>query len=289
MDPTVFAQLLVFSLLIGSLYGLVALGLTMIWGVMNVFNLAHGAMMVVGMYTVWWTTTAIGVPPYLGLPVAVAVLFVLGVGMYVSTIAPIMDGPENKQLIVTLGWLLILVALVQLLFSPEPRRIETDLGAIEIAGVFVPLPQLIALVIALAAVGGMIGLLYYTAIGRAIRATADNRESAHYVGLNIRRIDAVTFGIGASLAGVAGGAIATIQRFDPYLGDVYLVFAFIVVVLGGLGSFKGAIVGGIIIGLLQVFGSFYLPGSTYRILLFLVFICLLLFRPTGIFGVSQNA
>lgn len=288
MDPTIFAQLFVFGLLIGSVYGLVALGLTMIWGVMGVFNFAHGAMMVVGMYTVWFVSTRLGLPVLLGIPIAVLLLFVLGVAIHLSTIEPLMEESAGTHLIVTLGWMLILVASVQLTFTPAPRHLDTGWGAYEVAGVFLPRARLFGLAITITAVAAIVGLLYYTATGRAIRATADNRQSAAYAGLNLRRVDALTFGLGAGLAGLAGAVIVFVQRFDPYLGNFYLLVAFIVVVLGGLGSFKGALLGGIIIGMLQVYGQFYLPGTTYQILLLGVFIVILLLRPDGLFGVRTD-
>jgi branched-chain amino acid transport system permease protein len=284
MDPTIFVQLLVFGLLLGSIYGLVGLGLTMIWGVMDVINIAHGALMVVGMYAVWYAVASLGVPLLVAVPLAVVLLFGIGMLIHRSTIAPIVDAPGSRQLIVTLGWLLIIVAAVQIIFSPTPRSLDLDLGAIELYGVFVPVGRLLGLVVTLCAVALMLVFLYYTTLGRAIRATADNRESAKYVGINIRRIDLVTFGIGVALAGLAGATIPLFQRFDPYLGDFYLSTAFVVTVLGGLGSFPGALVGGVVIGIVQVFGSFYLPGSTNRVLVFLIFIGVLLFKPTGLFG-----
>lgn len=287
MDPTIFAQLLVFGLLLGSVYGLVALGLTMIWGVMNVINVAHGALMVVGMYTVWYVTSVAG-SPFLGILVAVVLLFVLGVGMHLTTIAPFMEESEFNNLIVTVAWLLILVAAIQILFSSQPRRLKVDFGTLEVAGVFLPGGRLFGTTLTVGAVGVMVAFLYYTHLGRAIRATADNRQSAQYVGIDIRRVEYLTFGIGAALAGLAGAVIPFVQRFDPYLGNVYLVMAFVVTVLGGLGSFTGAVLGGVLIGLVQVFGAFYLPGSVNRILLFVIFIAVLLLKPEGLFGSGSS-
>lgn len=283
-DPTIVAQLLVFGLLLGSIYALVALGLTMIFGVMDVINLAHGALMVVGMYTVWYVSGVTGLSPFLAIPVAVVVVALLGGVIYLATVAPFVDTDDGNDLVVTLGWLLILVAGMELLFSHQPRSLDIDLGSYELVGVFLPGARLFGLVVALAAVAAMIGLLYRTRLGLAIRATADNRQSAMYVGLDTRRVDTLTFALGAGLAGLAGAIIPFLQRFDPHLGNFYLVTAFVVVVLGGLGSFRGALVGGVLVGLVQVFGSFYLPGSSYRILVLLVFILVLLFLPEGLHG-----
>jgi len=289
MDPTILAQLLVFGLLIGSVYGLVALGMTMIWGVMGVVNVAHGALMALGMYAVWYATMESSVNPVLAVPLVALLLFGVGIAIHRSTIHPFMETSGFNNLIVTVAWLLILTAAIQIVFSPTPRRVEFDHGALEVLGVYLPAGRLFGLAVTVTTVAAMVVFLEFTHLGRAIRATADNRTSAKYVGLNVKRVDHLTFGIGAALAGVAGAVIPFIQRFDPYTGEFYLVIAFVVSVLGGLGSFYGALLGGVLIGLIEVFGAFYLPGSTNRILIFIVFILVLLFRPKGIAsGVSHD-
>jgi branched-chain amino acid transport system permease protein len=282
--PTVFAQLVVFSILLGGIYGLVALGLTMIFGVMDVINFAHGAFLVVAMYTVWFVSGTAGLSPFLVIPVAVAVLFGLGVAVHRATIAPIMEAPQENQLIVTFGVFLILVSLLEMSFTSTPRSLDLELGSFGVAGVFIPEGQFIALVIAVVAVTATWLFLRRTMLGRAIRGTADNREGAQYVGINVPRIDYLTFGIGAALAGLAGAAIPLFQQFDPFLGEQYLINAFVVVVLGGLGSFPGALLGGLVIGFVQVFGAFFLPGTFYQVLIFSIFIAILLLRPSGLLG-----
>lgn len=283
-DPAALAQLIVFGLLLGGIYGLVALGLTMIFGVMDVINFAHGAFMVVAMYTVWYVSGLLGLSPLLFIPLAVLVLFVLGVIVHLGTIAPIMEAPQENQLIVTFGVLLILVSAIEMIFTPDPQNYNIDLGSIVVAGVFAPEGQLYALILAVGAMVGTWLFLQRTMLGRAIRATADNREGARYVGINVPRIDYLTFGFGAALAGLAGAAIPLFQTFDPFLGDRWLINAFVVVVLGGLGSFPGAFLGGMIIGFVQVFGIFYLSGSFYQVVIFAIFIVVLLIKPEGLLG-----
>lgn len=283
-DPTIIAQLVVFGILLGGIYGLVALGLTMIFGVMDIINFAHGAFLVVAMYAVWYVSETVGITPFLAIPVAVALLFVLGIVVHRATIAPIMDAPQENQLIVTFGVLLILVSLLEMRFTADPRSLDLDLGSTDVAGVFVPDGQLYALIIAIVTMVSTWLFLNRTMLGRAIRGTADNRDGAQYVGINVKRIDHLTFGIGAALAGLAGAAIPLFQSFNPFLGDQYLVNAFVVVVLGGLGSFPGALLGGLIIGFVQVFGSFYLSGSYYQVVIFLLFIIVLLVKPEGLLG-----
>lgn len=283
LEP-VLLQLLAFGLLLGGVYALTALGLTMIFGVMDVINFAHGIFLVVGMYTVWLVSDALGISPFIGIPIAALVLFALGVVVHVLTVEPIIEAPQQNQLIATLGVLLIIQSAVEIIFTPDPQQVELSLGALEIGGVFIPLGQFYALAIALGTMLAVRAFLNRTDLGRRIRGTADNRDGARYVGINVKRINYLTFGIGAALAGVAGGSIALFQRFDPFTGETYLINAFVIVILGGLGSFPGAFVGGLIVGMIQVFGGYYLPGTTSQILIFLLFIGTLLVKPEGLFG-----
>lgn len=282
--PAVFAQLLVLGVLLGGVYAFVALGLTVIWGVMEVINVAHGAFVVVGMYTVWFVTNDLGLSPFLGVPLAALVLFVLGVGIQRTTIAPVMEGSEANKFLVTVASLVILVALVEFAFSPDPRQLEASAGSVAVAGVYLLAGQLYALAVAVVTFALSWLFLQYTHTGRAIRATADSRLGAGYAGVDVRRVDTLTFGLGAGLAGLAGALVTFVQPFDPYLGNEYLTIAFVVVVLGGLGSIPGTLVAGLLVGMIHVFGSFYLPGSYYNVLIMLVFIATLVFRPTGLVG-----
>lgn len=287
-SPSILAQLVVFGLLLGGIYALVAFGLTMIFGVMDVINFAHGAFMVVAMYIVWVLANSFGISPLIFIPVAVVVMFLVGIVVHLGTIAPIMESPQENQLIVTFGVLLILVSLIEMIFTPDPQNYPIDLGSIQVGGAFVPEGQLYAMIIAVIAMLGTWVFLQRTMLGRAIRATADNRNGAQYVGINVPRIDYLTFGIGAALAGLAGAAIPLFQTFDPFTGDRWLINAFVVVVLGGLGSFPGALLGAMVIGFVQVFGTFYLPGSFYQVVIFAIFIVMLLLKPEGLLGGSAH-
>lgn len=289
MSPSTFFQLLAFAILLGGIYGLVALGLTMIFGVMDVINFAHGALMVVAMYIVWWVSTTFAVSPFLIIPVAVIALFFLGIVIHLLTISPIMEAPQENQLIVTFGVLLLLVHTIEIMFSADHQTLDMRLSSIPIGGVYLPGGQLFALVVALSAVFVFWMFLQRTQIGRAIRGTADDRDAAQYVGINVPRVDYLTFGLGAALAGLAGAIIPFFQAFDPHIGDTYLINAFVIVVLGGLGSFPGALVGGMIIGFVHVLGLYFLPGAGYQIAIFVIFIIVLLFKPQGIFGEGDHA
>jgi branched-chain amino acid transport system permease protein len=286
LDP-VLLQLGVFAVLLGGVFALAALGLTLIFGVMDVVNFAHGMLIVTGMYTVFFLTTTFGVNPFLAIPAAVAFLFVVGVVISVTSIEPIIEAPQENQFIVTLGLTFILLAIIQILFTGDPRSIVLDLGRIDFYGALIPRGQLYALVIAVVAMAALWVFLQKTELGTAIRATADNRDGAWYVGINVPHIDHLTVGIGSALAGLAGSAIVIFSPFDPFIGESYLVKAFVIVVLGGLGSFPGALVGGLIVGFIQVFGGFYLPGTVNEVLIFVLFVMLLYLKPTGLFGTKE--
>ncbi|MFC6837875.1 branched-chain amino acid ABC transporter permease [Halomarina ordinaria] len=283
----VLLQLLVFGLLLGGIYALAALGLTMIFGVMDIVNFAHGSFLVLGMFSSWWVSSTFGVSPFLTIIVSVVLLFVLGVALSVLTIEPIIEKPEENQFIVTLGISFIIIALLEIAFGADSRSLGIQLGNYQVLGASIPRAQLYALVIALLSIVACWAFLYYTKLGRALRATADNRDAAWYMGINVPRIDHLTFGLGAALAGLGGGAIVLFSPVDPFAGETYLVKAFVIVVLGGLGSFPGALVGGLVIGLIEVYGSYYLPGTVYEIVIFGMFVVLLYVKPTGLFGAEE--
>lgn len=283
LEP-VLLQLIAFSLLLGGIYGLVALGLTMVFGVMDVVNFAHGAFLAVAMYGTWWLFSTHGLPLPVAILLAVIVVAVLGVVVYQATISPIIDEPQHNQLVVTFAILLILENGLSIYFSPNRRSLGLDLDAISIGSVNLPMGQLIGFGLALTASLLVWAFLQYTHFGRAIRGTAVDRESAKYTGINIDRVYQVTFAIGAALAAVAGVAIALYRHFDPYIGHTYLINAFVIVVLGGMGSFPGAFLGGLVIGFAQIFGTYYMPGTSYNVLIFGLFILVLLVKPEGIFG-----
>jgi branched-chain amino acid transport system permease protein len=281
LDP-ILGQLFVLGLLLGGVYALTALGLTMIFGVMDVINFAHGAFIAFGAYTLWFAWSTFGLNPVFGFVLAGVVLFVLGLVVYGLTVGPILEAPQQNQLIVTFGVAIIMQSILLIVFRPDPRRVQLDLGNLTLGAVSLPYGRFIALLIALLSIIVSWSFLFKVDLGRKIRATADSRDGGRVVGINVPRINYVTFAIGALLAGIAGGALTLFQNIDPFTGDAYLINAFVVVILGGLGSFPGALVGGIIIGFLDVFGGFYLPGTSAQVIIFLVFFVTLLIKPEGI-------
>lgn len=283
LDP-VLLQLTIFAVLLGGVFALAALGLSMIFGVMDLINFAHGIFIVIGMYTVWYVSSTFGISPFLVIPLAFVFLFVLGVLISVVSIEPIIEAPPENQFLATLGINFIFLALLQIMFVPRPRTVNVGLGRIDFFGASVPVAQLIALALAIVTVVIVWLFLKRTVLGMAIRATADNREGAWHVGINVPRIDYLAFALGSGLAGLAGAAIVLFSPFDPFISESYLLKSFVVVILGGLGSFPGALVGGFIVGFIQVFGQFYLPGTTNELMIFSLFVFILFVKPTGLFG-----
>lgn len=286
MSIVQFGQAVLDGLLVGGVYALVAAGLTMIFGVMRFINFAHGALLMVGMYTAYWAWTLAGISPYLSLPLTCAVLFVLGALIERALVHPLLDAPEHNQLLLTLGLMLLLENLALFLFSPDFRtvRIESLEGALAVGPFLLNRPRLIAFVGAILVSTALYLLLQRTEVGRRIRATAQDRDGAQLVGINVKRIYVITFGIGAACAGIAGALITPYFYTAPHVGHVFLLMAFVVVVLGGLGNFLGALVGGLMVGVAESVGALLLPGSLKGLIPFALFVLVLFYRPTGLFG-----
>lgn len=285
-SPELLIQALVTGVLIGGVFALLSVGLTLIWGVMRIINFAHGEFLMVGMYVVYFLVTKSRWDPYVTLLVSVPVLFVVGAAIFRLTIQPILAHPSMNQIMLTLGLSLILQNLALILFRADPLIAQTAYSRItfSLGPAIVRVPQLIAF-----AGSGLAAMLLYwflqkTDAGRAIRAASQNREAAVLMGIDVRRTYLLAFGIGSACLGVAASLMVPFYYTSPTVGLWFGQVAFIVVVLGGMGNFIGALVGGQIIGLTEAFGAAILPGSLSRVFTFAIFILVLLFRPQGIFG-----
>ncbi len=285
------------GLLIGGVYGLVALGLTMIFGVLEIINFAHGALMTVGLYLTFVLFDSFGIDPYLGLFIVIPTLFVLGLIVYRVIIHPAREAPHHNQLLLTLGLTLIIENALLLAFTATPESIrlpyargEVNLGLftldfpLRIFGATVQMPQLIAFTGSLVLTAILYLLIQRTDLGRAIRATAQDRDGAALVGINTNMINAITFGIGTACVGAAAALVLPFFRVEPTAGSIFNITAFVIVVLGGMGNALGALIGGLIIGLTQEMSLIFFPGSSKLIGVFVIFIVVLLFRPQGILG-----
>lgn len=296
-NGVVLRQAAVTGVLIGGVYGLVAMGLTLIFGVLNIINFAHGALMTVGMYLSFLLFSNYGVDPYLSVLVTAPTLFVIGLGVHRVVIHPARDAPEHNQLLLTLGLSLFIQNLLLVLFTATPRSIrlgygrgETGIGPftvdfpLRIWGTTVTLPKLAAFVFALALALLLYWLLQRSDLGKAIRAVAQERDGAALVGIDTERINRITFGLGTACVGAAAALVLPFFFVDPVAGESFNIIAFVTVVLGGMGSVPGALLGGILIGLTQELGVVLAPSSAKLLGVFIVFILVLLFRPQGLLG-----
>ena len=281
----VVTQAVLTGLMIGGVYGLVAMGLTLIFGVLDIVNFAHGAFLAVSLYITVLMVERLGVHPYLALLVAVPLMFLLGAAVQRGILAGAIGKPLENQLLITLGIALLIDNGLLLFFGPNPRsvRLPGDRG-IEIFGAVVTLSRLLAFAVALVLAGLLYLLLQRTRLGTAIRAVAANDSGAQMVGIDTRRIYMMTFAIGTACAGAAGVLVAPLVTIEPTTGELFNIIAFVVVVLGGMGNVVGAVVGGLIIGLTEQLGALYLPGQSPLLSVFIVFVLVLFLRPQGLFG-----
>ncbi|MCK4784584.1 MAG: branched-chain amino acid ABC transporter permease [Desulfobacteraceae bacterium] len=289
MSFTYILQTLLDGLLMGGVYGLVAIGLTLIFGVMKVINFAHGALMMLGMYVTYWAFALLHIDPYVSIVITIPILFFVGVCFQKFLINPIIDAPEHNQLLLTLGVSLFLENLVVFLWSPNYRVVRTSYEFVYfyIGDVSISLLRLQAFCVAMLVASIVYLVLTKTDLGKAIRAASEEPGGALLMGINVRRIYWITFGIGAACAGVSGTAVAPFFPVYPTVGGVFVITAFMVVVLGGMGSVIGAFVGGLIIGVADNVGGLFFPGAMKHLLSFIIFILILLFRPAGLFGGSK--
>lgn len=296
-NGVVLRQAAVTGILIGGVYGLVAMGLTLIFGVLDIINFAHGTLMTVGMYLTFLLFSNYGVDPYLSVLVTVPALFLLGLLIQRIIIHPARNAPEHNQLLLTLGLALFIQNLLLVIFTATPRSIrlgygrgETEIGPflldfpLRLWGTTITFPKLMAFLFALVLAGLLYLLLQRTDLGKAIRAVAQERDGAALVGINPERINMITFGLGTACVGAAASLVLPFFFVDPIAGDTFNITAFVTVVLGGMGSIPGAILGGILIGLTQELSVVLLPGSAKLIGVFVIFILVLLFRPQGLLG-----
>jgi branched-chain amino acid transport system permease protein len=283
---TLLWQACVSGVLIGGVYALVALGLTLIFGVLRIINFAHGTLMMLGMYATFFLHRLGGVDPYLSVLLVGPAFFLVGVAIERGIIEPNLAAPESNQLLLTLGLALFLENAALALFSPDYRSLR-----VEYASRVLLLGEAVVNVSRLIAFGGSVVLalalwafLRHTDTGKAIRAAAEEREGALLVGIPLRRLYAVAFGVGAAVVAVAGSLVAPFLYVAPDVGEAFNILAFVIVVLGGMGSFVGALAGGLLVGLAESLGAAVLPGSLKQLPIFALFVVVLLFRPTGLFG-----
>lgn len=286
MDSTLAIQLTIQGILLGGIYGLIALGLSLIFGVMGVINFAHGQMMVMAMYVSYWIFVLLGIDPYLSLVIVAAVIFILGYLIQATVVNRILDYPEAMQVLPLVSMGLILENLALLLWGPDHRSPQTALSleALWIGPVMIDVSRLIAFVLAICITALIFIFLKKTDIGKCIRAASDNRTGAILVGINVNRIYNASFAIGAATTAAAGVLLLPIIPITPHMGHDFTLIAFIVVILGGMGNLLGALVGGLILGVAESASTLFLPATLKHVVSFSILIIIMLFRPQGIFG-----
>jgi branched-chain amino acid transport system permease protein len=285
-DSAIIIPSVLNGLTTGGLYALVALGLTLIYGVLHIINFAHGALLMLGLYAVYFLNAQFGIDPYVALLIVPPAMFALGYGLQRGIIGRASHGRDENILLVTLGLSIIIENLALFFFRSDTRTVDTpySFDVIEIFGAFLPFPKVVAFVGALVTAALLWLLMSRTDLGRAIRALAKERKGAQLVGINADHVFAMSFGLGVACLGVAACLLLPSYYVNPQVGGGFVLIAFTIVVLGGMGSFVGALVGGLIIGVVEALGGLFLGESLGQIGIFVIFILVLIFRPTGLFG-----
>jgi branched-chain amino acid transport system permease protein len=270
----------------GAVYALVALGLTLIYGVLHIINFAHGAALMMALYGVYFLKQAFGIDPYLALPVMVVVMFVAGYALQRGIINRASHGKDENILLVTLGLSIVLENIALLAFKSDTRTIDTSysLATVAIGPAMIAVPKIVAFFGALVTSGVLLWIVKRTDLGRAIRAVAKEKQGARLVGIDVDHVYAMSFGIGLACLGAAACFLLPAYYVNPQVGGGFVLVAFTIVVLGGMGSFAGALVGGLLIGVVESLGGLWFGESLGQIGIFLLFIGVLLFRPQGLFG-----
>lgn len=282
----VLLQSLVSGLFMGSVYALVAIGFTLVFGVTDIVNFAHGHLVMGAMFVTYLLFKAARIDPYLALVLVLPIFYGLGTLLFRVVIARIVEAPHSAHMMVTLGVLIFLENLANLLFGGDLRGVTTTYTSSSlVAGpIALPLARAGAAAVSLAAVGLLALFLRRTRVGKAVRAAANNREGAALVGVDVQRVYRLSFSLGTVAAALAGAVIVPFSLVSPFVGHEFMLKAFVIAVVGGLGSVPGALVGGLLIGLVEAVSTLYIAASLGNALVFAMLIAVLLFRPWGLLG-----
>jgi len=289
LDLTILGAAAINGLLIGGIYTLVASGLTLIYGVLHIINFAHGSMLMLAMFGVYYLLMKLGIDPYMSLLIMVPAMYLLGYLLYKLLIGRLSQGKDENILLITLGLSILIENLALMFFKGDTRTISVSYSdtMVEIGPTLVSLPKIISFGAAMALCAALGLFIQRSDTGKAIRAVAKERVGARLVGIDVERVFAISFGIGLATLGAAACLLMPIFYVSPTTGHVFVMVAFTVVVLGGMGSFLGAVIGGLIVGLTESFGGLFLGESLGQIGISLIFILILLFRPSGLFGAKR--
>ena len=289
MEITIFFQSLVSGILVGGVYALIGIGLTIIFGVMRIINFAHGDILMVGMYLTYELFSIAGIDPFVSVLITIPLMFLFGALLQKAFINRALNALPQNQILLTIGLGLIMSNTMMLIYTSDYKILTTSYssGSFKLLGISVSEPLAISFVIT-----AFITLILYwffmkTDTGQAIRATAQDREAAQLMGINVNRMSIIAFGLGASLAGTAGALISPTYYIFPQIGSAFTLKAFVITVLGGMGSVVGATLGGIIIGVAESMGAVYISSGWKDVVVFVLFLLVLLFKPSGLMGKTR--
>ncbi len=284
--PEILLEAVVNGLLTGAVYALVALGLTLVYGVLHIINFAHGALLTCAMFAVWGLATAFGIDPYVAIVPLALVFFALGYALQRFVIGPASHGDDGNMLLVTLGLSIAIENALLAVFHSDTRGLEGDAAfqVVELGPMLISRARLVGLAGALVVSALLWLLLTGTDTGKAIRAVAREKLGARLVGIDVRHIYAVTFGLGCACLAVAACLLMPTFYVNPRVGNAFVLVAFTIVVLGGMGSVPGALLGGLFVGVVESLSGLFLGDSLGQLGIFVIFILVLLLRPTGLFG-----
>ena len=288
---SIFIQLLINGLLLGGAYAIISISLTLIFGVVRVVNFAHGELLMVGLYATWLMTSHTGLHPYATvIPVAI-LLFAIGALMQRFVIQPLLTAEPHIQIFATVGVSTALLNLSLMVFGADVRTVEAKVGsnAFQVGPINIVTGQLVTFVVAILVAVGVHLFLQRTFTGRGFRALAQNRSAAALMGVNVNKAYILVFGLGAALLGLASGLLAVQYPVFPTVGQYFVLTAFVVVVLGGLGSLPGAVVGSLFIGLIDSLAGYYIGSDLKEVVYFVIFLVILTLRPTGLFGLGRGS
>jgi branched-chain amino acid transport system permease protein len=286
----VFFQSLISGILIGGVYALIGIGLTIIFGVMRIINFAHGDILMIGMYGTYFLFTLFHIDPFVSIVITIPLMFLYGAFLQKVFINRALNALPQNQILLTIGMGLIMSNTIMLAFTSDYKILSTTYSSssVTILGISVSEPLVVSFAITLAITAALYWFLYRTDTGQAIRATAQDREAAQLMGINVKHMSMIAFGIGAALAGTAGALISPTYYIFPQVGSVFTLKAFVITVLGGMGSIVGATLGGVLIGVAESVGGVYFGSGWKDVIVFVLFLLVLLFKPSGLLGTSKD-
>ncbi len=285
----IFFQALISGILIGGAYALIGIGMTIIFGVMRIINFAHGDLLMLGMYSTYFLFTLLHIDPFISIIVTFPLMFVYGGLIQKIFINRVLGALPQNQILLTIGLGLIMSNTTMLAFTSDYKILSTSYSSASttVSGISVSIPLAMSFVITVLITAALYWFLMKTDTGQAIRATAQDREAARLMGINVRRMSIIAFGLGTALAGTAGALFAPIYYIFPQVGSTFTLKAFVITVLGGMGSIVGATIGGVLIGVAESVGGVYFGSGWKEVVVYSLFLLVLLFKPSGLLGKSR--